>query len=95
MNLRQVGIAFGKYINGDRPGCEGWSIEDDEVFKWVIEGGKSAMCEANSNAVLADVRALLKLWPKLKKTDMWGNEADWEVVDEFEKQIQKVSAHFS
>jgi hypothetical protein len=68
---------------------------EKQALEWVLNTDESAMCEADSNAVLADVRALLKIWPELKKTDMWGNEADWEIVAKFEKQIQKVSENFA
>lgn len=51
--------------------------------------------KANAYPLLADVRALLKKWENVKKTDMWGNESDWEIIEDFENQIKKVSEHFS
>lgn len=32
----QLAIAFGKYIDGYRPGEDGWSPEDDNAYRYVL-----------------------------------------------------------
>ena len=43
MNDVQIAITFGKYISGYRPGDEGWSERDQEVYDKVI--GSKAVSE--------------------------------------------------
>jgi len=63
------------------------------ALQWVLDNGESAMCEANSNAVLADVRAELE--HIIYEADFGISSNDLvEPLKECLLKLEKISEHY-
>jgi hypothetical protein len=87
-------LPYTKYENGILWINDGLLSYYSWIEKRYIEAEKSAMCEANSNAVLADVRAMKRKEPNSEfysEADIFDDGYNTAIDDI----IQKISEHFS
>ena len=77
----------------------GYGINDRRIkeLEWVLKDSKLAMCEANSNALLDDVRADLRRMIDDASEDFRYNDSGGIVLKlkNLENKLKKISEHFS